>query len=418
MKTLILLILVAVFFTSCKTENDINNNNNNIVVKGEIYGTNKVKVYGMKQTASSLLDAKKILVINVHVGTLSSKFVDIINGSFADTAQIGIATSLVFLGENNKYIGTLSSQGLNLFPLCNLSNGEKTIIDLASLTLMGTSIIPSHDPFGNEIIIKEAELNNLKQIDGFFESLAKNIDSDNDGFLDVLSNKQLFIKTRFYIPGGQYGLNNSIPVISENVIDNIGYSIDILGGQGFSLPSSIVLSGPEDNPYNDITTYFINPDGNGGFYSGIWRKAGQFSSKLPFKKGTYTLTIDGNIHTLDYSNIDATQNLMIVIPTLHTNNEGKLVSISFEYKLTDNTTIDPVNILTDVGVQLSDSIGNQFYTSPKLINMYANVNGCGSCVKGLFSYTLSTPLDISALKNVSVSYNDLLGNLYAANWNK
>jgi hypothetical protein len=42
-------------------------------------------------------------------------------------------------------------------------------------------VIPSHDPLGNEIIISEAEINSLNLISGFFETIARNIDTNNDG---------------------------------------------------------------------------------------------------------------------------------------------------------------------------------------------------------------------------------------------
>jgi len=168
-------------------------------------------------------------------------------------------------------------------------NGENTSIDLADLTLVGNSIIPSHDPFGNEIIISEAEITRLKEIDGFFESLAKNI--------------------------------------------------------------------------------------------------------------------------------DARQNLLFVLPTLHTNSQGQLVSISLEYKLPDGTSIDPVNILTDIMIQLNDDSGNQYYYSPWLKNENAGIEEC-NCVNGLFSYTLDKPVDISHLIKITIPYNDLLGNTYFINWHK
>ena len=390
---------------ACK-KNDNKSGSGGIVIKGTVSGTTK--------SSNALTDAKKILVVNVHIGSLSTSFVDITDGTFSYSAQMGNVTALVFLDENNKYIGTLSTQGLNLLPLCNLSNGENTSIDLSTLSLVGTSVIPSHDPFGKEIIITDDEINRLKEIDGFFEALSKNIDADNDGVLDVLNNKQLFIKTKYWIDGGQWGTDNSAPVLPDSVNYGLGSMMELDGDVGFSVPTSIVLSGPADSPYPDISTQFINADGNGGFYAGIWRSG---SSLMPFKKGTYTLLMDGKTYTMDYSNIDAKKNLLFVIPTLHTNSDGKLVSISLEYKLPNHTPVDPLNILTDVMVQLNDAAMYQFYNSPRLINENTDIQGC-DCVKGLYSYTLDTPLDISKLIKVNIGYSDLLGNPYIISWTK
>ena len=409
MRNLILVLVVIIMVVSCNKDND--SNISGIVIKGKI-SSNNLKSGGLKSADNlSLSNAKKVFVVNINNGQLRSKFIDVINGSFTETAEIGVAMALVFLDTNNNYIGTLSSRGLNLLPLSNLTDGENTIIDLADLTLVGTTIIPSHDPFGNEIIITDEEVERLKEIDGFFESLAKNIDADNNNILDVLNDKQLFIKTRFWIQANHWGLNDSHPLISDVDTNNLDYQLELDGAKGFSLPNSIVLSGPVDDPYNDISTQFINGNENNGFYSGISRTGGLF------KKGTYTVNIDGNNYTLDYSNIDSRQNLLFVLPTLHTNSQGQLVSISLEYKLPDGTSIDPVNIITDVMIQLNDDSGNQYYHSPWLKNENASTEEC-NCVNGLFSYTLDMPVDISHLIKITIPYNDLLGNTYFINWHK
>lgn len=399
MKKVIFLILIMIVVTNCKKDNN-NDNETNIVIKGKISALKN-------KSSNSLSDAKKVLVIDIHIGTFISRFVDIIDGSFSYSSPKGVVTALVFLNDQNRYIGTLSNQGLNLLPLFDLSNGDNTTIDLSYLTLVGNSVIPSHDPFGNEIIISEAEINSLKVISGFFETIAKNIDANNDGILDVLVNKQLFIKTRFNFSGGQWGVNDIEPVFSKTLL---GYQLQVDGGQGFSHPGSVVLSGPAANPYPNINLIANNPDGNGGFYAVFGRQP-----FLPFENGTYTLTIDGNNHTMDYTFIDPELNLVFVLPTLHTNSAGKLVSISLQYKLPNNTIINPINILTDVMVQFTNTSGVQFYDTPRLINDNVTIEGC-DCVKGLYSYTLETPLDISELRDISIGYNDLLGNSYAILW--
>jgi hypothetical protein len=405
-------ILVSVFLmvvASCSKDKD--SKSSGVLIKGSISG-NSQKEAGFKSASSlSLADAKKVFVVNITNGQLMSKFIDIVDGSFTDTTELGIATALVFLDADNKYIGTLSSRGLNLLPLNNLTDGNNTTINLADLTMVGNSIVPSHDPLGDEIIITNDEVDRLKEIDGFFESLSKNIDADNDNILDVLNDKQLFIKTRFWFRASHWGLNDSPPLLADVDTVRSDYTIELDGASGFSLPNNIVLSGPVDEPYNDIATQFINGNGNDGFYAGISRKGGLF------KRGTYTVKIDGNNYTLDYSNTDCRQNLLFVLPTLHTNSQGQVVSISLEYKLPDGTSIDPVNIITDIMVQFSDDSGNQYYNSPWLKNANAGIEHC-TCVSGLFTYTPDVPVDISNLVKITIPYNDLLGNTYFIEWNK
>ena len=122
--------------------------------------------------------------------------------------------------------------------------------------------------------------------------------------------------------------------------------------------------------------------------------------------GTYTVTLDGTKkYTLDYSNIDAQYNLVIISPTLHTNSDGKVTSITFEYKLPNGTTINPASMLTNVMVQCTDKQMTQFYNSPKL-----------TVASGLMTLTPSSPIDISTLTGIDVWYDDLLGNQYDIIW--
>jgi hypothetical protein len=101
-------------------------------------------------------------------------------------------------------------------------------------------------------------------------------------------------------------------------------------------------------------------------------------------------------------------NLVIVRPTLHTNNEGKLTSITFEYKLPDETTINPASVLTNVMVQLCNNQKTYFYVNDKTKL---------TSLTGFNELKLDTPLDISDLHHIDLWYDDLLGNQYDILWN-
>ncbi len=132
------------------------------------------------------------------------------------------------------------------------------------------------------------------------------------------------------------------------------------------------------------------------------------STFLPFKKGTYTLTLDGSrSYTLNYSNLNMKYNLVFVIPTAHTDSTGKLTSLTFEYKLPNGTPVNPANLLTDVMIQLFD------------INhtvIFGNYQDRLTSQTSFTSYTFKTPLDISTLWQMDVWYDDILGNQYDIIW--
>jgi len=394
MKKIFFLFFISffIFLTNCKKDNNDavdpgNNTNNNhangIIIKGNISG----------KGTNALSDARKVLVFNGMEGFgLKMSFANIVNGTFIDTLQMGSMVAMVFLDSDYKYIGTLCNQGVNVIPLCILSKADSTVIDLSTLTLVGTNVIPSHDPFGNEIIITDAELNSLKVLSAFFESLAKNIDADNDGNLDILSDKQIYIKSQFCIKGGKYGLNSVAPVIADTTTSTIGYNTYINGGMGFTFPTTASMTGPEGDPYPTIYMGHMQQlDSSGHGFSSGWGVGNE-----PFKAGIYTLTLDGVPYTLSFSNIGAEYNLVFAAPTLITDSTGKLVTINLTYMHSDYTTVDPENIMTDLMIQLNDSTCTRLFDSPWLRSKHGTQDG--NCVVGLYSYNLPTPLDISTLE--------------------
>lgn len=408
------MFVISIMIVSCNKDNDLEDtlNNSGIVIKGTIPGSQTKSFKVKSDNLLSLSEATKVLVFSKYYYELY----DIVNGTFSVTGQIGTGVALIFLDANNKYIGNLSSQGLNMLPLGSLSNDENTTIDLSTLTLVGNSVIPSHDPFGNEIQISETEINCLKVIDGYYENIAKNIDVDNDGIPDVLSDKQLVIFTMFAVNAGNWGYNDSAPILTDSSHYYVNYMLEINGGSGLTFSNgNISLSGPAEDPYTDIALWWQTTDTGDdriGFETKFCREttapldAPWGSAFLPFKNGLYTLTLDVNKSlTFNYSNTDVKYNLVIVIPTLHTNSEGKLTSISFNYTLSDGTVINPTCMLTDVMVQLSNKENGQFYSSPRLTSSTE-----------LTELILDTPIDISSLSQMDLWYDDLLGNSYDIIW--
>lgn len=419
MKNVIVLVIISLLVFSCKKNNNDQGNpdnpngnqNQGIVIKGKIAVTAAVSSNNLKSGSTlTLADAKKVLIYSGASYTL----VDIVNGSFTGGAESGSATALVFLDANNKYIGNLFAGGLYVLPLDSLKNGKNTTIDLTTLTLSGTSVIPAHNPLGDEIVITAAEINCLKAVSGYYESLSKNIDANNDGVPDIIANKQINIYTMFAICVGKWGINSTLPTIRN--IDNcyINYTLHFRGGNGLDVSGrSFALSGPEGVAYSDIELHdFIINDTFLATFKRVTPApvdAPWGSTFLPFKAGTYTLTLNGSqTYTLTYSNIGAKSNLLLVIPTIHTNSDGKMTSVSFDYKLPNGSTVNPSTILTDVSMQLFDS--NRAYVFDGSRDRLTSKTGYGT-------YTFKTPVDISTLWQMDIFYNDILGNQYDIIWN-
>lgn len=406
MKTLAFALVISTILWSCNKDNQGNQNNGGIRIKGTIAG---LKGASLKSDNLSLLtNAKKVLVFNPFKYSLA----DIVDGSFTATAEIGSVTALIFLDASNKYIGNLYSGGLNMLPLGDLKDGESTVIDLQSLTLDNTSVVPSHNPIGDEISITAAEVTRLKELGGFFESLAKNLDADNDGVPDVLSNKQLTISSHFSIQGGHWGLDNTPPAVFNASPSNLSYRVRISGNISMAPTNGnlVALSGPDGSAYTDIKTqsYLADKD----CFIAFFNREAQTGSFGPFKKGTYSFTLNGSqTYSLTYSNINAMYYLAIATPTLHTNSNGMITSVSLNYKYPDNTVVDPVNLVTILQLQFCDKNGNRV----ELGSLYAGVP-MANTLKDFSNVVLPNPVPLSTLDHLNVNYNDLLGNEYDVVW--
>ncbi|MDD4431796.1 MAG: hypothetical protein PHF61_10400, partial [Bacteroidales bacterium] len=159
MKTKIILSVCLLCLAACQFNNGQEHNpdqNPGLLIKAQIPQRTKAAFAGSTDSLA-LEDADKVMVLSYW----GNEFIDIDSGHFSVRPEWGTAIALLFLDSAYHYIGHLSTQGLNLLPLGNLSEGENTIIDLSMLRLEGRTVIPGYDPFGNEIQLSEPELQAL-----------------------------------------------------------------------------------------------------------------------------------------------------------------------------------------------------------------------------------------------------------------
>ncbi|RPJ78728.1 MAG: hypothetical protein EHM20_03220 [Alphaproteobacteria bacterium] len=408
MRNLILLAAILFMILSCSKNEDSRSNIPRIVIKGIISGSNLKSTELKSGRLLSLSDAKKVLVFN----STSYQLFNIEGSSFTAEALSGTATALAFLDEGNRYIGCLCAGGLNVLPLVSLKNGDNTVIDLRTLTLDGTSVIPANNPIGDEIILNEEEIAWYKELGVYYESLSKNIDADNDGVPDILNKKNINISTLFFISCGSWGLNDSLSQIIDTSNIFINYVIRISGGKSLiPLNSNIVLTGPETLPYNDIkqTGYSIGPD---CFIASFSRETPAYtgypfgSVLLPFQKGTYSLTLDNKNYTLNYSNISAKYFCILAKPTIQTNDKNEIISVSIEYRDMQNNLVTAENFVFQTQVTLEGIQDRLCQIGALWENPEAKTN------TDLYNFKLPTPIPLSELRYLSVMYVDLIGNSY------
>jgi hypothetical protein len=414
MRNLIFVIAILSVTVSCRKNDDSRFNIPGVVIKGIISGNN-LKSAGLNTANSlSLTDAKKVLVFN----STSYELFNIENGSFTAEAHSGTATALAFLDKDNRYIGCLSSGGLNVLPLVSLKDGDNTIIDLSTLTLDGTSVIPANNPIGNTIILNEDEIAWYKELGVYYESLSKNIDADNDGVPDILDKKDFNISTIFDFYCGSWGLNGLPPKINDPSNFVINYILRIAGGKSL-IPSNskVVVTGPETSPYTVIkqSHYATGPDCFIAFFSKETPAPPGYpsgSASLPFEKGTYTVTLDNKNYTLNYSSISAKYFLILAQPTIHTNNKNEIVSVSVEYKDLQNALITAENFVFQTQITLKGNQNIIYQIGALWENPEAKTN------TELYNFMLPAPVPLSDLNSISVMYLDLIGNSYSNVYNQ
>lgn len=413
MKKLVLILALLVSVIACNKEEE-ERQDNMVVIRGIIGTGSKDGGEGIDSKAGSLADAARVVVVT----GVRYVIVDIVNNSFSTDAPIGGATALIFVDSENKYIGNLHVSGLNILPLVKLSDGANTVIDLSTLTLFGTNVIPANNPIGEEILINDADIEFLKETGSYYEAIAKNLDADNDGILDIFTGKQLFVNTEFDVTAGVFGLNTAPLDVIDSTSLEIHYGLRVSGFKKIlpALPNH-TLSGPEGNPHDDII--------KGGYYYGDACECfdasfgredqviGDGPVRPPFGKGIYTFTIDGiNNFTLYYSSISAKYFFLLAVPRVMTTPEGIITRVMIDYMLPDGTPVDHSKYLTTLRLHFDNS------PAQETIHWEGSIFDTTNPLPDFQNVELSKPVSLSSITDISILYTDLVGNIYAIKWIK
>jgi|WetSurMetagenome_2_1015567.scaffolds.fasta_scaffold21097_2 hypothetical protein len=401
-----LVVAILILLVSCgKNESE----NNRIVIKGTVSNVITKRAFTNSTNAIGLGDAKKVLLFNSSGGY---ELFNIDNNSFSVKAYSGTATALAFLAADNSFIGCLHAGGLNVLPLVSLKDGDNTVIDLSTLTLNGTTVIPANDPIGSVINLNQKEIERYRQLGSFYESLSKNMDADNDGIPDLIDKKSLFVSTMFDIYSGTWTPNSPARVLDISGIF-VNYGLRLAGGKSaIPVNSKIDFNGPGTAPYSDIKQYYYTtgPDCFISFFRRETTAApgSPFGSAfLPFKNGIYTALIDNKSYTLNYSNVDVNYFFIMPVPTIKTNDKNEITSVTVEYKDMNGNTVTPENFVYQADIMIRINNVNQpiqigtLWESPE-----AKTNN------ELYNFVPSKPISVSEVTQVIVGYLDLIGNSY------
>jgi hypothetical protein len=412
MKKIIFFIILGISVIACKKDNH-RDEDGQVRITGKIASDSKGYGNDYNRKGASLTDAARVVVFTGESYSVS----EIKDNSFSLNAPVGSATALIFVDSENRYIGNLTVSGLNILPLINLSDGDNTVIDLSTLTLFETSVIPANNPIGNEIRISQEDVEMLREIGSYFEALSKNLDSDNDGILDVFAKKDIRVNSEFDVRAGVFGLNGTPAVRLASSQLELTYGMRIAGWKPV-VPQTVNMSltGPEGNPYTDIFPRGYQYNDGCECFNAFFGRQSQYHNQgyvpLPFGKGIYSFSLDGiNNHTLYYSSISAQHFLMLAVPVLITNSEGNVTRVEIEYMLPDGTPVDHSKYFTTLAIQFKR-------TAMEVLHQEGSIFDLQNRLPDFENVAISVPLKIDDVTDIDILYTDLVGNIYAIGWSK
>lgn len=384
-----------------------------IVIKGQIASPSKTTAQRVKSTAPTLADAAKVLVF---YGNKYELF-NITNGAFTSQAPMGSATCLVFLDANNRYIGNLFAGGINVLPLVNLASGDKTVIDLSSLTLSGTNVIPANDPIGSAIHLTTQELDFLTNVGAYYQTLSKNVDMDNDNSPDILDGDQIRVNSIINMRVGSFGTDTKKPVMlaTDKFVLNTGLRIagDIkMWDKNFTtslsspaLRATINLSQAQDmNPGSNINEFIYIFNQN---------STPQMHGDMPFSNGVYTFQLNKDRkYTFNFANINMQNYMMIIKPTVHTDKNGYITKFTYEFMFPDGTTANPHNLIQGyIRSQINSFNYTQLYEGHHLYGTFSADEDYD-----YYNETISKKIRLSDVSQCNFAFIDILGNEYEYGW--
>jgi hypothetical protein len=200
---------------------------------------------------------------------------------------------------------------------------------------------------------------------------------------------------------GYYGVNTTPPSIQDTSSFAIDYVLRVSGDK-LLIPTdtSIVMTGPGNGAYSDIQqSYYAT--GQDCFIAFFHRQ-----SKLPFGDGVYTMTLDSKKYSLEYSNINAKYFLVLAEPTIHTDGNGRVTSITVQYKDLKGNGIIAENFVYQTQVTLNKGTKQLCQIGALWEGPEAKTN------TELYTFVPKDSINIADVTSAQVTYLDLIGNAY------
>lgn len=324
------------------------------------------------------------------------KTANVVDGAFSIDLERDASYILAFVDTNEAVVGFLSLEnGIDSLPLLAIDDSINSI-DLKQLNLDGNSIIPTHNPLGDEIGLSADELEFIAKNDDLFVESLKNFDANNDGRADFIDQNSFRIFLIGWIKMGAF-YNQLTPTLRPNPMENgWGYSVS-LAARAENLPNLVNFILPDGSTYfsqEDVNIYAAND--KVFFSTGI-------EEEMP-QSGDYTITYNSEVLTFKGLNPSSFFNTVLIpVPTAELNNNGTLHKVSWRYY--DETGKEyitpPYNAFKEINLGISKADGFSY------IGVYNHYHEALSSTEHILQ---DQTLTWSSLDRIDLTLSDYFGN--------
>ena len=407
----ILAICSAALFLRCNRDTSNNpvsstdNSSQRLLLKGRIASVGLMK---SGTSHSSLLSnsaaVRKVLVYR-DFGDADLSPVDS-NGNFLVKVERK-PCGLIFLDESNKVVGYLSlSSGIEALPLMMVDSAVAQI-DMKEINIQGGIGTPQHNPIGagGESEMTAEELAAYKLQSALFSVIIRNLDMNNDGVIDVLSDRPYWLMFGADFDAGiaatsDPGDSGTMPLLNVFHFNFSDYN------KAIGIPDADLMT-PD-------AMHFVRPDFGLFTFPGTGTTATMYHWVLQntawgsFVPGSYVITYDADKQIRFDINSPLNADNYIVAAHLWYETAGtKITKVHWKWKMLNGSAIDATKLLQkDVGIgfdyNMSDLIprpSKNYHVTPADVECAVDV-------------------DTASLHGIGLSCNDLFGNLQMTNYKK
>jgi hypothetical protein len=189
-----------------------------------------------------------------------------------------------------------------------------------------------------------------------------------------------------------------------------------------------ILSGPEDNPHNDLENYMNKGDFNDNELGDRFQLKFRRLKDEPLNTGKYNLLMDNKKFSFNFNfDLNMKDFWVYTLPTLHVNSKGEITNVSLKFQLPDGREVDPKKLLsTSIGVQFNVLVFDKSMEKYK----YQQGQGTSALVEvvrqdimtslkkdyDFYNVKLSVPIKLSNIEGLNTTYYDMFGNRAGNNW--